>query len=255
MKTRRPYHRLAALCALALAPACSKTTDGPVNIGNTQAIGAQLSDYTANWDGYVEAYTFMSGSDRLRVTIAADGSGTVRAGDIDVIAPPTDPNVGYPPGPMDPVPNRLREGFLYPIRAVQVQADRIQFGIDQDEIYAAWCALQTPVLRSSPDAGADAAVYGCLPNLGYIGGSTDCALLEPDGTQQPVDCVKLAMCEGPQICSCTATACSLWQHVAADAGLADYLDEIDGALDSTGNTLVGTLVMGTTRVTIHLQKQ
>ena len=36
------------------------------------------------------------GSDRVRLTIAANGQGTFEVGNAALLPPPTDPNVGYP---------------------------------------------------------------------------------------------------------------------------------------------------------------
>ncbi len=130
---------------------------GSVDIGNTQAVGAQLSDYAASWDGYAQAYTFSpDGSDRVRLTIDASGHGNLQIGNAALLPTPTDPNVGFPTeaaaaillsGPRSPV-SILNEGFLYPTYAAQVQADRVQVGIDPGDLEATWCALQTPVALS-----------------------------------------------------------------------------------------------------------
>ncbi|MES1208404.1 MAG: hypothetical protein ABUS79_20900, partial [Pseudomonadota bacterium] len=57
------------LLGLLAAPfGCS--SGGDVNIGDTQNVGAKLSDYAAEWDGYAEAYTFApSSSDHLHMTL------------------------------------------------------------------------------------------------------------------------------------------------------------------------------------------
>src|SRR5450432_936374 len=87
---------VALLCGAGFSAACSG--GGAVNIGNTAVIGSQLSDYAASWDGYAEAYTFMpDGSDRVRLTIDANGQGTLEVGNAALLPPPTDPNVGYRP--------------------------------------------------------------------------------------------------------------------------------------------------------------
>jgi len=149
---------VALFCGAGFSAACSG--GGAVNIGNTAVIGSQLSDYAASWDGYAEAYTFTpDGSDRVRLTISANGQGTLEVGNLALVAPPTDPNVGYPPGNEDtketPTPP-VWEGVLYPIYGAQVQTNRIQVGIKPNDYYAAWCALQTPfafVAETSFDAG------------------------------------------------------------------------------------------------------
>src|SRR5205823_5394415 len=118
---------LGLLCGAGIPLGCS---GGSVNIGNTNAVGSKLSDYAASWDGYAEAYTFMpDSSDRVRLTISADGHGTVEVGDTALLPPPTDPNVGYP-SPGQPqfdgysLNSGLSGGALYPIYAPRVQESR-----------------------------------------------------------------------------------------------------------------------------------
>lgn len=250
--------KLLLIATLSAAPlACSGS--GDVNIGDTQQLGSKLSDYAATWDGYAEAYTFPpSGSDRVRLVLDGSGSGTFRVGDNDMLLPPaSDPSVGYPPtiganGPLTSQNWRLRDDFVYPVHNPQVQADRIQVGINDMDFYAGWCALQTPVARdpSSPDSG-----YGCLPNLGsFFDGDATCGLIDADGTRIPVDCGKLSMCNFLMVCTCTATGCGIPAR-PADQSPALYPEELDAALDSTGDNLTGTLTVNGERVTVHLTRQ
>ncbi len=266
---------LVVLLGAAGIPACSGSS-GKVNIGNTAVIGSQLSDYAATWDGYAEAYTFTpDGSDRVRLTIGTDGQGTLEVGNTALWPAPTDPNVGYPPGessaePMAPHSNQLSEGFLYPVYAAQVQADRIQVGVNPGDLYSAWCALLTPSVSYettvTPDGGAPMQVsgivdggvvtpyYRCLPNVpaSYTPG-VGCALMNPDQTTTPVDCGKYALCNMAMVCQCAASGCTSNQ-IAAGTPVAQYPIELDGALDATGTMLTGTLTLGG-GVTIHLTKQ
>jgi hypothetical protein len=248
------------VCSTGVPLACSG--GGTVNIGDTTVIGSQLSDYAASWDGYAEAYTFQpSGSDRVRLTIDKNGQGTLQVGDGALLPPPTDPSVGYPPGADPSVAiSELREGFLYPIYAAQVQTNRIQLGINPTDLFAQWCALQT----SYPSSGASDAgtTYSCAPNwpnfetgAGDAGGGT-CNLVNPDGGTDTIDCDKLILCFASwAVCSCTATSCTNIQ-VASGTPADRYTTELDGAMDKTGSTLTGTLVIDDgARVTVHLQKQ
>ena len=235
---------------------------GSVNIGNTQTRGSQLSDYAATWDGYAQAYSYMpDGSDRVRLVIAADGQGTLRLGDAALLAPPTDPNVGFPPGLNPGSPDLgysmgILEGFMYPLHAARVQTDRIQLGVDPADLWVTWCALQTPVPMSDQTAADGGALsYGCLPNLGFSEMANVCALTEPDGTSVPVDCGKLTLCRVVMACACTAAACNS-ASVPDGTPVNQYQVEIDGALDATGSTLTGTLQLSSsTRLTVILQKQ
>jgi hypothetical protein len=286
---------LAALvCGAGFSAACSGS--GTVNIGNTNVVGSRLSDYAASWDGYAEAYTFSpDGSDRVRLTIAANGQGTLEVGNQTLGAAPTDPNLGYPPGNEDPLPTStpppLWEGALYPIYGAQVQTNRIQVGIKPNDFYAAWCALQTPsafVAETSFDAGlpdlpgvevqwwapadggagaADAAsgtityfacpfaVGGVVSNLGTADQMCEGASGLFGQDVIPVDCGKYYLCNA-MVCACTATGCDSSPMVAAGSAPSDYPVELDAALDSTGKTLTGTLALSTDlRVTVVLQKQ
>lgn len=263
---------------LAGAPILGCSGADSINIGNSQQ-GTQLSDYVAKWDGYAQAYTFNpDGSDRVRLTVAADGTGTLQVGNSALLSAPTDPNVGYPPGvsSLNEATEPLYEGFLYPIHAPDVQQSRIQIGINPADLWADWCALQTSVpyyettivndagvsnvVSGQSDAGTVTVLYGCAPNLPAMGqfsptgGETNCALDEPDGGSVPIDCGKLFLCNMVGTCICNATSCAI-PPLPAGTTAAKYPIELDGALDSTGATLTGTLNLGATRVTVVLQKQ
>src|SRR5437763_6007179 len=137
---------------------------GDVNLGNTQTLGGQLSDYAATWDGYTQLSTFSDGSDRVRLTIDASGHGTLQVGDSPPLPVATDAHRGYPAGAGDmfniggidpPFP-----GFAYPLHATRVQARRIQLGIDFNDVYTTWCGIQTPV-STGTDADTGADTVGC----------------------------------------------------------------------------------------------
>jgi hypothetical protein len=277
MTNERTLTLVALLCGAGAPLACSG--GGAVNIGNTEVAGSQLSDYAASWDGYAEAYTFTpDGSDRVRLTIDASGQGTFRVGNATtLLPPPTDPNVGYPPGVGEAGNNfSPREDFIYPIHAANVQAARIQLGINPGDLYAAWCALQTPIpsyetttvddagvsntVSGASDAGTVSTFYNCAPNLGQMEhldpatGQPICELTEPDGSGVPIDCGKYFLCTMGFACTCTATGCTS-APVPADATAAQYGIELDGALDTTGKILTGTLALNGQRITVHLTKQ
>jgi hypothetical protein len=236
--------------------------------GANTVVGSQLSDYVATWDGYAEAYSFSpDGSDRVRMTIGANGQGTLEVGNEPMLLPPTDPNLGYPPEITDN--SGMYEGFLYPTHAAAISANRIQLGIDSFDVYTAWCALQTPVLVNAfllPDGGTQR-FYGCLPNWGTGPNSAPdggpdaglgCALTPPDGGAiVPVDCDKITLCQiGAGACSCSASSCTS-RSVPSGTPPNQYPTELDAALDGTGRTLTGTLALpnGIGRITVHLTKQ
>jgi len=288
MKNTRLLSRALILCAAGSLVACSG--DKSVNIGNTTAVGSKLSDYAATWDGYAEAYTFMGdGSDHVRLTIAADGSGTLEVGNQPQVAPATDPNVGYPPagvisglndstGGIPPI----YEGFAYPMYSAQVQTDRVQVGIKPHDYYTSWCALQTPfayVIQTSSvaddagiiyqtvvaaDAGTDGATRSAVMYsvCEFQGGATvrnddgtNTCYGELNSTTIPVDCGRFAVCNRG-VCACTADGCSSSPLIASGSAPSQYPIELDAALQNNGQTLTGTLALSSdVRITVVLQKQ
>jgi hypothetical protein len=276
------------VCALSLstgllAPALGCSSGGSVNLGDTQQLGGKLSDYAATWDGYAEAYTFMpSGTDNVHLVLDAQGNGTLQVGTDALLAAPTDPDVGFPPN-VDVgaktagtvTPNYLQGGVLYPVSAAQVEADRIQFGLKPLDYYAAWCALQTPhyvldgytsINNGNPpvDGGEyPQYMYSILPGAGGgagedASGNWTCEVQVDSvggaSTQQPIDCGKFYL-GAEQVCACTATSCGSSPAIASGTVAANYPAEIDGALDSSGNALTGTLVIGDTRIIVHLTRK
>jgi hypothetical protein len=235
------------------ALACSD--GGNVDIGTNT--GANLSDYAASWDGHAEAYTFPgTTSDRVRLTLDANGHGHLQFGDAQLLPPATDPNVGYPPGAdltFAPLVSgsEVRDGFEYPVYGVRVETNRVRFGVWSRDLYAGWCSLQT--MTYAIDGGG---VYTCLPPSpgGTIEGGTgmECALLDASRTPEAFDCLKLALCETVGVCTCSATGCAP-EPAPADDTL--FPVTFDGALDPGGTTLVGTLVLNVDRVTVRLQRQ
>ena len=249
---------LLLLGLLAATVACS--SEGNVNIGNTQTVGGQLSDYTGTWIGYAQATVFSDGSDQVLLTIDASGHGIAQFGNSAKPATPTDPHVGPPipaPSPNAPLSSEI-PGFPYPIHATDVRSDRIQLGIDFNDFYSTWCALQTP--EPAMNVGVDTGYY-CGPalssNLVSFGkptaDATSCTLTEQDGTTQTVDCDWMTLCTLGYVCTCTASACTA-ATVAAGSAVSQYPAEIDGQLDATGSNLTGTLGHGGgTTIVLHRQ--
>ena len=108
-------------------------------------IGSELSDYAAIWDGYAEAHTFAGrlGSrppDHRRQRPGVRCRSATRAA----------ASAHRPERRLSAGRGRLRKsrhrdrahpyrGFLYPIHGAEVQAERIQLGVDPNDLYAAWC--------------------------------------------------------------------------------------------------------------------
>jgi hypothetical protein len=269
MRTRRTGNVISALVGAAAALGCSG--GGTVNIGSMQTVGGQLSDYAGSWDGYAEAYAFQpSGSDRVRLTLDAHGQGTLQVGDGPSVPPVTDPTVGYPPGikATQTTATTLDEGFAYPVHAAQVQSNRIQLGLNPEDLFASWCALQPtmymPGARSAfrvqwSEADAGSGGYSCAPEAGGLGadsgtaGAEACGYTGSDGAVEVVDCSYDLLC-AIGVCTCNADGCSSVQAPASTPP-SGYYNELDGFLTNP-STLTGTLSLnGPGRLTVHLQRQ
>jgi len=244
---------MGAACVSSLA--CS--SDHSVNIGGdgdsaTAATGEYLKDYAATWDGYAEAYEFPSGSSRVRITLDEHGHGTVRFGEQELAAPPTDPDSAPPVsqsnGNLLGVP--LNEDFLYTVEESQVSDQRIQFGVSNEERIKDWCELQTPTVWLNGGT-MDEGQYSCLPNGSVRASDSGCAFDSGSGAE-PMDCGKVALCRVPDVgCSCDAQGCG----VTSPSELAEYPTRVDAALDDHGRTLLGTLLIGSERVSVRLTRK
>jgi hypothetical protein len=249
------------LLSLCLVAPLGCADDGPVNIGSTKAIGSQLSDYAAAWTGYTQAFTFPDGSDHVRLTIDSEGHGFLQVGESALLAPPSDPHLGYPPGAGGafkttgigpPYP-----GFQYSLHATVVESARIRVGVDLNDVYKDWCALQTPIALTTNPYGGEGG-YGCAPSWTKIEHALDsetCTLFSPDGSTAIVNCDWLSQCWFPPLCTCTAEGCHA-NLIAEGTAVAGYPLQIDGALDASGSVLTGTLLNRPDgRVPVILQKQ
>jgi hypothetical protein len=168
-----------------------------------------------SWTGYVENHTFPSGSDALALEFAVDANGvaagTIVFGKGTPPPPATDPNVGYPPdlfafGGLTLGPSArtlyVAEGYRYAFDRGSFDGHRLRFGVDMWQLWAGWCALQTP---ASDGSG------GCLPNWSstFDSAANKCSQTNPQTKKEvPVDCGKLSLCGiGPGVCSCTSAGC------------------------------------------------
>jgi hypothetical protein len=272
----RPLSLITTLAVLSFGCAGAK----PVDIGeNTPAkTGESLSDYAATWDGFLEDWTFASGSDRIRLTLDKDGNGTLEAGDdVDYGTPQADVLYAQPTYYAQERPFRtLYEGFKYTVLAANVADKRLQLGVDGYEIFSSWCPLETSYLEEPPPPpDPHNPIFFQMPmnppgtyvcNDGTIDGTIDansatfarpggtCNLDHPDGSQTTVDCGQEIYCAfAGAPCTCTESGCSV---VPESSG---FENALDGALDNS-NTFTGTLVFfdvtsGNQRVTVHLERQ
>jgi hypothetical protein len=163
------------------------------------------------WTGYVEGYQFPSGSNAIRLAFAADSmarvAGIVLLGDGLPPTWPMDPNVGYPPDYLalaENAPNGIywAERFAYSMVRGGSAFSKLEFYIQNSELWSDWCAAQTPVDASDT----------CLPNwpgehiVGANGAADRCYQRNPaNGQETVVDCGKYDLCITNFVCMCSTT--------------------------------------------------
>jgi hypothetical protein len=178
------------------------------------------------WTGYVEDYQFPSGSNAIRLAFAIDSygqvAGTVFFGDGSPPPPATDPNVGYPPVSFlvannNPLGNYWAEWFGYSIALGTSSPPRLQFTVENYELWSGWCALQL-ITWVGGDSGT------CLPNweggrIDYANGDPpQCYLRNPTNQQDTVlDCGKYDLCITDRVCLCSEIECVSGQMRGAEA--------------------------------------
>jgi hypothetical protein len=230
--------RALTFVAFAICAQIGCASKDPVDIGDddSETLGQNLADYAGNWEGYAEAYEFNPGSDRIRLTLDANGQGHIDVGDAPPLPPP-DPDAGYPDPPA------MEPGFRYTILDAHVDASRIQFSIDGNDVIRPWCELQTSFLDDSNPLEPK---YRCTHSWHFEPvGNYMCEMVSPDGTQRElVDCSKIQIC-GLE-CVCTATSCT---------AAAEPISQLDAALEAEGGRLVGTLIENGERLTVRLTRQ
>jgi hypothetical protein len=180
----------------------------------TQATQALSTQSAGHWTGYVEDFTFPSGSDALDVTlrVSDDGSlsGEVIFGAHTVPAPPTDGTVGWPPD------GNLFEGFVHELTDVRWSALRLQINVASGQPLGPWCRLQQSY-RLAPDFD----IWRCGPNVPSGRGPEGCHLDYPSGPVF-VDCGWMELCVGSSGCGCTESGC--------DANPSETITSMDIAL-------------------------
>lgn len=236
------------LVLLAGVAGCS---DDPVSLGGAVAVDrSALSSYAAVWEGYVEAHTFPSGSDRVRLVLDEDGNGTVTFGEGTPRPMPTDADDPFPDLDEGGIERLMydshHEGFSHDIAEANVEAERLRARTGPTNIYGqAACALQTPVLVEDSDVDN---WYSCVPGSSAAHREEGCFLVnlsDPNGSELEVPCKKLELCFSR--CDCTSTECTARAPGEAIA--------IDGALDEAGTRLVGSLVGSFETLTVRLTRQ
>jgi hypothetical protein len=260
-ETQPMHHHRHAIYILLIAATfglgCNATSD-PVDLGDNQTAvtGAALSDYAGEWEGYVEAFEFADGSDAIRLSLDAQGSGHILVGD-SVVLPPPGPDESFSPYAWggNAMTGYLLPGFDYSVNGAIVEDRRLRLAAASSEIYLEWCTLQTPVREPDPNdptlpsfVPPDEPRYLCVPdyplppaNLGPNGDT--CSVEGPDGTVT-ADCGKWACLK---VCGCNETEClpghcKTTAYTECDDHLGDDA-RIDAMLQADGNELRGTLLM------------
>jgi hypothetical protein len=250
----------------ALGCASGKTHDiGDEDVG---AVNLELVDYAADWDGYAEAKTFNDtqsepNTDRIRLSIHADGTGSLRVGNAELQPPPMP---GDEPALDGVRSEQLLAGIEYPISEVRVEDRRLRFQLNAMQPWSTWCAAQPPLETGDPEIPYSCVKYS--PNQwqtdqvttltdGSAGGApgnpgviTSCTVRSraDESIVEPAPCGALTLC-GAFGCECSAAGCEYtYPHsppVTVDAHL------------NTNSELEGTLVIGVSpieHITIRMTK-
>lgn len=176
---------LSSILVAAAIGGCGSRT---LNVGST-------SDGAAGgvWNGTLENAQLSNGSNRMTMTLSVgtDGvaTGTMLLGDGALLSPPSDPNVGYPPGApgaSDTIQLGFFEGFRYTMLDGHLNRSKLTFGLADAELWAQWCTLQKLVGAFADQDGA--VTYHCTGDGGA-----------PDFTH-------VYLCQS-YACDCSATAC------------------------------------------------
>lgn len=215
--------------------------DPDVHLGSSDppaVLGASLTDYQGEWQGYAEAFHWADTTDLVRLKLDGQGNGVLEVGSPDATAP----NLAPPPSTTPdwkPEPSALNPGFSYPVAGATVTSRRIRIATSTQIAWSDWCTTFPPIADVQSPGN-----FRCAPNLGYMweaGDPAGCRLLDADRT--PIDCAQVYC---PEVCACTETSC--------DARTENQDVQIDAALTTDGEELSGTLVDGGQRITIRMQR-
>jgi len=175
----------------------------------SDAITAAL--FIGTWKGYVENYTFASGSDTVLVVLSPGVQPGTLSGHVAFGngAPPAtfDPEEGYPPNGSKTF---MQEGFQFHVMEVVVTGSRLRFKLAHREQWKAWCKAQTSYADES-NPGIFACVHNWAFNPTGSDAGTDCYQTNPQTSEQvKVDCGKYELCRyGSGVCSCDASGCTV----------------------------------------------
>jgi hypothetical protein len=219
---------LRRICIMAALSACGGHTldvgsvDGGPGTTAIVRLGGDAGLAGPLWNGTIEKAQLSNGSDRLEMTlsIASDGTatGSLLLGAGALLKPPTNPDVGYPPGVIFPIvggPLGFFEGFPYTMIDGRLDGSTLTFHVNEFELWMQWCALQKPVfITRDVDGGS---VYSCSPYGSFSISSSSCAYTDPStGQSTPIDCGKESLCGFDSPCDCSATACRVANWAGPD---------------------------------------
>ena len=192
-----------------------------------------------SWTGYIENFKFPSGSDAVKISFAVEAGtgqviGTVIFGNGTPPPPPTDPNVGYPPGYIAgfPAASFVQEGYGYTVRNGTLAGSRLKVGVRLVELWTGWCALQTPVDSSG----------FCVHNN------------PATGQDEPIDCAKLRLCEFDMVCRCDASAGTCAVTIDGDYNDISFDVTVDVTAVRADGSVVGNLGDANGNYNVHFTK-
>ena len=231
---------VALVAVVCLTAACSsrKALDDASNVGDrpmtddarTRDDASVPAILAGTWKGYVEAHTFMSGSDAVTLVLS-DATTYLAFG--DGTPPSIDPDVGYPrpvtPAPIIP-PDYILEGYQFSLSASQWDGTtRLRFAVHRREQWEPFCAAQTTLFEDDDRPGK----YSCVPSTSGGSDPTGCYRRDSSGGKLYFDCIKILVCE--RFCTCTATSCSVdltVDEIAFDLRLAS--NQLNGSVTLPG---------------------
>ena len=277
------------LTSCTLAVATSACSQGPVTIGDQQSVQKKsgLAAYTAEWQGYIQAHTFSDGADNVSISINEAGTGTLKLGDKALLSTPTDPNAKFPPdfpacqycGVVSALPD-VRDDFLFTLKDVRVETERLRADATNKEVYQAWCKLQTSHPLAATSSFTSVEQYSCSACVSYTGddgGIVSDYCMKPNYCSDYVDLAPpsatSAITFGPSLCEREMLCEGSGGTVVADVDKTCFCDSngcdidptpnitLDVALSDDQQTMTGTLALpkaaGTvqTNYTVVLKRQ
>lgn len=189
------------------------------------------------WTGYLENFTFPSGSDALEIALSAAGEQMSAAVTLGAVGLP-EPSFEWPPadgGPIipDTLATHVREGFRYQAVDLRWESRRLKLRVRLRDSWTEYCAAY-------PLVTVDDYSFYC-PRSGGYGPDTGC-IVEVRDSHVPVDCSLIARCFDPR-CKCDESSC-----VAMDVEAGVDLTLGDGFAD-------GSVVFEGLPINVHLVRQ